>query len=262
MISDVVISTVHVQTLLKMLISAYPTWCDRRSRAFASLTMFAAAGLCLLNGRLRFVGPSSCHGLACSMGLEGKLDMLARCGIFLGLLLGCSELPDGATVLRAFPAWNCDEIENRELIGWFGTLLLCVGLPLVCTLLAALHLKRKFKSALSYFLVRSVFSGYNDSATGFGFKVFCMGRIFFLGFVVTSPAWIGDTSQLIGLQCLITTTLFVEGLTQPRTTTLMNMLESVEEMVLFAFVEIGFSATGSEERLRSSGMPSRVVRHL
>jgi hypothetical protein len=172
--------------------------------------------------------------------------MLDRCGIFLGLLLGCFGLPDGTTVLKAFPALNCDEIENRELIGWFGTLLLCVGLPLVCTLLAAMYLQRKFKSALSYFLVRSVFSGYNDSATGFGFKVFCIARVFCLVFVVTSPAWIGDTSQLIGIQCLITQTLFVEGLTQPRTTTLMNTLESVEEMVLFAFVEIGFSATGSK----------------
>jgi hypothetical protein len=51
-------------------------------------------------------------------------------------------------------------------------------------------------------------------------------------------------SQLIGLQSLVTTTLFVEGLTQPRTTTFMNILESAEEIVLFAFLAMGFSATG------------------
>jgi hypothetical protein len=153
-------------------------------------------------------------------------------------------------VLRAFPALNCEEIDNRELIGWFGTLLLCVGVPLVCTLLAAMYLQRKFKTALSYFLVRNVFSGYNDSAAGFGFKVFCIGRIFFLVFIVTSPAWMGETSQLIGLQSLIASTLFVESLTRPRTTSLMNIMESIEEMVLFAFLEIGFAATGSEVHVR------------
>ena len=140
---------------------------------------------------------------------------------------------------------NCEDIENRKLIGWSGTLLLCVGLPLICTVLATLYLKRKFKSALSYFLVRSVFSGYSDSAAGFGFKIFCIGRVFFLVFIVTSPAWAGDTKQLIGLQGLITTTLFVAGLAQPRTTRFMNILESFAEMILFVFLEIGFAATGS-----------------
>ena len=131
------------------------------------------------------------------------------------------------------------------MIGWSGTVLLCVGLPLICTVLATLYLKRKFKSALSYFLVRSVFSGYSDSAAGFGFKIFCIGRVFFLVFIVTSPAWAGDTKQLIGLQGLITTTLFVAGLAQPRTTRFMNILESFAEMILFVFLEIGFAATGS-----------------
>jgi hypothetical protein len=139
---------------------------------------------------------------------------------------------------------NCEEIDNRKLIGWSGTLLLGVGLPIICIVLATLYLKRKFKSALSYFLVRSVFSGFGDSAAGFGFKIFCLGRVFFLVFIVTSPAWTGDTLQLIGLQGLITTTLFVEGLTQPRTTRFMNILESVEELILFVFLEIGFAATG------------------
>ena len=139
---------------------------------------------------------------------------------------------------------NCDEVENRVMIGFAGTIVFCIGLPLLCAVLATLYLKRKFKTAVSYFLARSIFSGYNDSAGGFGFKVFCLGRTFFLVFIVVSPAWIGDTSQLIGLQSLVTTTLFVEGLTQPRTTTFMNILESAEEIVLFAFLAMGFSATG------------------
>ena len=185
---------------------------------------------------------------ALGCGLIRPVTTLGRCSIFLGLLLGCGDLPDGSSVLRAFPALNCEEIQNRVLIGWSGTLLLCGGLPLICTVLAALYLKRKFRSALSYFLVRSIFSGFNDSASGFGFKVFGLGRVFFLVFIVTSPAWTGDTMQLIGLQGLITTTLFVEGLTQPRTTRFMNILDSLEEMVLFAFLEIGFAATGSRAR--------------
>jgi hypothetical protein len=174
-----------------------------------------------------------------------RLRRWVRCSIFLGLLLGCTDLPDGSAALRAFPALNCEDIENRKMIGWSGTLILCVGLPLICTVLATLYLKRKFKSALSYFLVRSVFSGYSDSAAGFGFKIFCIGRVFFLVFIVTSPAWAGDTKQLIGLQGLITTTLFVAGLAQPRTTRFMNILESFAEMILFVFLEIGFAVTGS-----------------
>ena len=141
---------------------------------------------------------------------------------------------------------NCDEIEGRVMIGCAGTIVLCIGVPLLCSVLATLYLRRKFKTALSYFLARtsSIFSGYNDSARGFVFKVFCLGRTFFLVFIVISPAWIGDTSQLIGLQSLVTTTLFVEGLTQPRTTAFMNILESAEEIILFAFLAMGFSATG------------------
>ena len=169
---------------------------------------------------------------------------MGRCTIFLGMLVGCTELTDGSTVLKGYPALNCDEVENRVIIGCTGTVVICIGLPVVCGVLGTLHLKRKFKTALSYFLARAIFSGYNDSASGFAYRVFCFGRVFFLVFIVTSPAWIGDTSQLFGLQSVITTTLFVEALTQPRTTAFMNMLESAEEMVIFALLAIGYSATG------------------
>jgi hypothetical protein len=138
---------------------------------------------------------------------------------------------------------SCDEIDNRVSIGWSGTLVLCVGVPFTCAVFATLYLKRKFKSALSYFLVRSIFSGLNDSAAGFGFKIFCMGRVFFLVYIIVSPAQIMDMSQPIGLQGLVTTTLFVEGLLRPRTTRVMNILEQALEMVLFAFLQIGFAAS-------------------
>jgi hypothetical protein len=172
--------------------------------------------------------------------------MMRRCTIFLGLLVGCAELPDGTSVLRSFPALNCDEIGNRASMGWAGTLVLCVGLPLIYTILAALYLNRKFKSSLSYFLVRSVFSGCKDSASGFGFKLICLGRTFFLVFIVSSPSWIGDVSQLIGIQALCKSALFLEGITQPRTTAFMSIVESAEEICILAFVAICFSATGSQ----------------
>ena len=75
-------------------------------------------------------------------------------------------------------------------------------------------------------------------------KIFCLGRIFFLVYIVISPSWSGDVSQLIGLQGVIVTTLFFEGLAQPRTTRFLNILEFSEEIVLFTFLEIGFAATG------------------
>ena len=98
----------------------------------------------------------------CSQAQLKKLDG-HRCTIFLGLLVGCAELQDGTAEFRTFPELDCDEIEHRVSIGLAGTLLLCVGIPGLCVLLITLYLKRKFKSALSYFLVRSIFSGHRGS---------------------------------------------------------------------------------------------------
>ena len=72
-----------------------------------------------------------------------------------------------------------------------------------------------------------------------------LANVPFLVFIVCSPSWIGDVSQLIGIQALCTAVLFIEGITQPRTTAFMNIVESAEEICIFAFVAIGFSATGS-----------------
>jgi hypothetical protein len=165
----------------------------------------------------------------------------------LELLMGCVLLEDGTYVMRAYPALLCDEVENRREIGWIAAILICFGVPAVCTLLLTLYLGRKFNSPLSYFLVRSVFAGHKDSALGFGYRVFSLIRVFMFIFVITSPEWQADMSQSIGMQGLLMFTIFVVSLTDPRTTRLMTNLEALEELIVYLIVIIGFSSTGEAQ---------------
>ena len=83
-----------------------------------------------------------------------------RCSLYIGLLLGCAPLEDGTSVMRAFPAVDCDELPGRALVGWLGALLLCLGVPAVYASLIVMYLRRSFSSSLAHFLVRSIFSGH------------------------------------------------------------------------------------------------------
>ena len=83
-----------------------------------------------------------------------------------------------------------------------------------------------------------------DSAMGFGFRVFGLARTFGLIVISVSASWLDELSQAIGFGGLFTLTLFLESLSQPRTTYFMNMLESVEEIVLATVLAIGMWATG------------------
>ncbi len=79
---------------------------------------------------------------------------------------------------------------------------------------------------------------------GFGFRVFGLARTFGLIVISVSASWLDELSQAIGFGGLFTLTLFLESLSQPRTTYFMNMLESVEEIVLATVLAIGMWATG------------------
>ncbi len=79
---------------------------------------------------------------------------------------------------------------------------------------------------------------------GFGFRVFGLVRTFGLIVISVTASWLDEQSQAIGFGGLFTLTLFFEALSQPRTTHSMNMLESVEEMVLATVLAIGMWATG------------------
>jgi hypothetical protein len=83
-----------------------------------------------------------------------------------------------------------------------------------------------------------------DSAMGFGFRIFGLARTFGLIVISVSASWLDEQSQAIGFGGLFTLTLFLESLSHPRTTYFMNMLESVEEMVLATVLAIGMWATG------------------
>jgi hypothetical protein len=147
--------------------------------------------------------------------------------------------------MRAFPAVDCDEISSRALIGWLGILVFCLGIPSFSALLIVLYIRRSFSSSLAYVLTRSIFAGHNDSAPGFGFRVFGFARVFGLIVVATDPGWLGELSQAIGFGGLFSLTLLLEAVAQPRTTPLMNILESVKEMVVVTVLAMGFLSTGS-----------------
>jgi hypothetical protein len=209
-----------VQATFKLAIAMYPTWYPPSSELPA----------CYDAVRIDQSPSQGCRML--------------RCNLFVGLLLGCAPLEDGTSVMRTFPAVDCDKMPNRALIAWLGAFLVCLGVPAVCVSLIVLYVRRSFSSSLAYFLTRSIFSGHTDSAQGFGFRVFLLARTFGFVVIAVDPTWLGELSQAIGFGGLFTLTLFLESLSHPRTTHLMNVLESVEEMILATVLAIGFLGTG------------------
>jgi hypothetical protein len=95
-------------------------------------------------------------------------------------------------VLTAFPAMNCDEVDGRVALGSVGIVVYCIGIPLLAVVLLVRYHYRKFKSALSYFLVRAIFSGHNATVTGMAYRVWTLLRTF--GFTAIS---LGKLSHII-----------------------------------------------------------------
>jgi len=166
-----------------------------------------------------------------------------RCTTFAGLLTSCVKAADGSSVLRTFPALNCDEIDGRVAAGVLGVVVFCIGIPLALVVLLFKYHRRQFRSALAYFLVRSIFSGHKDTVLGMVYRVWTMLRT--LAFVVISLSPLPSTVQGIGILMLVVASMLLEGLAEPRNTHIMSLLGCLEEVVLCLVVSIGLLEIGA-----------------
>jgi hypothetical protein len=169
-----------------------------------------------------------------------------RCTTFAGLLTSCVKAADGSIVLRTFPALNCDEIDGRVAAGVSGVVVFCVGIPLILTVLVIKYQRGQFQSALSYFLVRSIFSGHKDTPLGMAYRIWTMLRT--LALVVISLSPLSYTVQGIGILMLVVASMLLEGLAEPRNTHTMSLLGCLEEVVLCLVVSIGLLEIGASFR--------------
>ena len=142
---------------------------------------------------------------------------------------------------------NCDEIDYRIAASAIGIVVYCVGIPLVATMLLAMYHLRKFKSSLSFYLVRSIFSGHNATATGMAYRIWTLLRTFV--FTTISLAPLSHTSQGLGILMLVVASMLFESLADPRTTSIMSIMGCMEEVVVCVVVCVGLFRTGTTHRL-------------
>ena len=142
---------------------------------------------------------------------------------------------------------NCDEIDYRIAASAIGIVVYCVGIPLIATMLLAMYHLRKFKSSLSFYLVRSIFSGHNATATGMAYRIWTLLRTFI--FTTISLAPLSHTSQGLGILMLVVASMLFESLADPRTTSIMSIVGCMEEVVVCIVVCVGMFRTGTTHRL-------------
>ena len=157
-------------------------------------------------------------------------------------------------VLASNPSLNCDEIPGRRLVGAALTAVYVAGLPLLMFFFAAKYHGSSFKSALSAFLVRSVFAGHRPTFAAMCYRILTMLRC--LGFVVITQAQLSGQTQTVASLLLVTLTMVIESLVEPRTTRAMSLLDRFEEVVLFVVLCLGMLGSGASSRgtLRSCAL--------
>ena len=142
---------------------------------------------------------------------------------------------------------NCDEIDYRIAASAIGIVVYCIGIPLIATTLLVMYHLRKFESSLSFYLVRSIFSGHNATATGMAYRIWTLLRTFI--FTTISLAPLSHTSQGLGILMLVVASMLFESLADPRTTSIMSIVGCMEEVVVCIVVCVGMFRTGTTHRL-------------
>ena len=175
---------------------------------------------------------------------------LGRCVTFLSLVIGCHKAADGSMVLRAFPSMNCDEVRGRIATGVAGIVLYCFGIPLLALALLVLYHRRAFKSSLSYFLVRAIFSGHNATLTGMAYRIWTLVRTFV--FTAISVGELSHVAQALGIMLLAVVSLLFASLADPRTTQFMSFLSCLEEVAVCMVVCAGLWQTGTQSNAKLS----------
>ena len=156
--------------------------------------------------------------------------------------MGCYEAEDGSSVLASNPSLNCDEVPGRLATGAALTAMYVVGLPLLMFVMAMKYRFSDIESELSKFLVRSVFSGYKTTLAAMCYRILTMLRC--LGFVIITQTRLSGQRQAILSLLLVTMTLVVESVVEPRANRAMSLLDRFEEVALFVVICLGMLGTG------------------
>ena len=161
---------------------------------------------------------------------------MGRCATFIGLLIGCYEGEDGSFILTSNPSVNCDEVPGRVATGAALSALYVVGLPILMFVIVVKY-HCSFKSELSKFLVRSVFSGHKPTVAAMSYKILVMLRC--MGLIIITQTRLDEQKQAVGFLLLVTLTLVVESVVEPRTNRAMSLLDRFEEVTLFIVICLG-----------------------
>jgi hypothetical protein len=156
--------------------------------------------------------------------------------------MGCYEAEDGSSVLASNPSLNCDEVPGRFATGAALTASYAAGMPLLMFVMAMKFRFSSFKSELSKFLVRSVFSGYKTTLAAMCYRILTMLRC--LGFVIITQTRLSGQRQAILSLLLVTMTLVVESVVEPRANRAMSLLDRFEVVALFVVICLGMLGTG------------------
>ena len=166
-----------------------------------------------------------------------------RCFTFIGLLVGCYEGEDGSLISKAYPWLNCDQIDGRVATGVAFTTIFCAGVPALMIFLAVQFHRQKIQSALSVFIIRSIFSGHRPTMQGMMYRIWTLLRS--LSFICISQSTLNDQQQALGLFLLLTVTMLLESILEPRMTRAMSLLDRFEELVIFVVICLGMLHSGS-----------------
>ena len=156
--------------------------------------------------------------------------------------MGCYEAEDGSSVLASNPSLNCDEVPGRLATGAALTAMYVVGLPLLMFVMAMKYRFSDIESELSKFLVCSVFSGHKTTLAAMCYRILTMLRC--LGFIIITQTRLSGQKQAILSLLLVTMTLVVESVVEPRANRAMSLLDRFEEVALFVVICLGMLGAG------------------
>jgi hypothetical protein len=144
--------------------------------------------------------------------------------------------------MRLFSWLNCDEVGGRVAVGTVLTILYCVGIPMLMLFLATQFRHKRFNSTFSIFLIQAVFSGHKSALQGMTYRIWTLLRS--LSFVCISLSTLSDQQQALGLLLLLTLTMLLESIVEPRVTRAMSLLDRFEELDIFVVICLGMLHSG------------------
>ena len=155
---------------------------------------------------------------------------------FISTMVGCKQLEDGVSRLVRFSAEDCHDDHWWEVLlplSVVGLLLYCCGIPLLGLIL----IKRKGLSAFDQFLIHTCFAGYRNMSNGYLWVLTIKLRSLVIALVAFLP--LSAQEQFAILAILLLVTIFLEARVSPRPQAIMNLFESLEEILLLLVLLMG-----------------------